>query len=227
MNTPTQNLLPSTKESQETTTLPKKSYMRLLFISLLTLVIIFSLLFLLELLWFALIPPQKLTEKESEDRIEQIKESLAAQVTDDSDNSDLLDFDQSDTVLFIPRLNLNLGVFTGDETTLEKGIWNRYPERTSDENIVLTGHRFTIGNNIFGYQRKSPLIHIEALEAGDSIFLISKDYESEYKVIEGFKIGPKDSWIEENGKVSRLTLYSCTLAGADDGRYVVRAELAK
>lgn len=136
-------------------------------------------------------------------------------------------FKKSNVNLFIPKIGLNLGILNGSERVLEEGIWDKYPERFLQEksNIVLSGHRFSIGLNPLGLERASPLLHADKLEKGDSIFLISANKTINYKIVDKFSVKKNGLWIMDNSTdKTMLTLYTCGDEGADGDRIVFRGE---
>lgn len=136
-------------------------------------------------------------------------------------------FKKSNVNLFIPKIGLNLGILNGSEKVLEEGIWDKYPERFLQEksNVVLSGHRFSIGLNPLGLERASPLLHADKLEKGDSIFLISANKTVNYKIVDKFSVKNNGLWIMDNSTdKTMLTLYTCGDEGADGDRIVFRGE---
>lgn len=152
--------------------------------------------------------------------------------TDEIDNNEVdseyevgTDFEVGVSYIEIPSIKLKLGVYTDTKNALEKGIRNVYPKRLISQNIVLTGHRFSIGLTKEGIKRGSPLYHIEKINKGDNIFYTLENKTYKYKVKEVSKVSSNDVYIESNNNNSMITLYSCSLLGEQFGRYVVKAYL--
>ena len=132
--------------------------------------------------------------------------------------------------LYIPKIDISLPYQTGNESVMEQGAWWRVPENGNPKdggNFVLSAHRFVMGLTPQQTLRKSPFYSIDKLRAGDELIV---DYEQQrytYIIEEIFEVKPDAIEIEERTNDSRLTLYSCTLGGANDGRNVFIARPKK
>ena len=129
--------------------------------------------------------------------------------------------------LYIPKININLPYSTGGETVMENGAWWRAPDSGNPKdggNFVLSAHRFIMGLTPQQTLRKSPFYNIDKLVVGDEITI---DYEGEryvYQISKIFAVKPEAIEIENRTDEPQLTLYSCTLGGASDGREVIIAK---
>lgn len=127
--------------------------------------------------------------------------------------------------LYIPSINVSVS-FATDASSLETGAWWRHPENGDPEtggNFVLAAHRLEIGWLPGETVRKSPFYNIGKLRLGDKITI---DYQKErynYTISRIFTVKPNAVEIERRTDTPQLTLYSCTLAGANDGREVIIA----
>lgn len=125
--------------------------------------------------------------------------------------------------LYIPKLNINLPYATGGAETMEHGAWWRRPENGNPKdggNVVLSAHRFIMGLTPQQTIRKSPFYNIDKLRIGDEIII---DYDGKrytYIISRLFDVKPDAVHIENRTETPQLTLYSCTLGGAADGRTV-------
>lgn len=132
--------------------------------------------------------------------------------------------------LYIPKIDINLPYAPGDETVMENGAWWRQPQNGNPEsggNFVLSAHRFIMGLTPQQTQRKSPFYNIDKMQVNDEFIV---DYEGKrytYVIREISKVKPDAIEIEKRTEEPRLTLYSCTLGGAADGREVFIATLKK
>lgn len=133
--------------------------------------------------------------------------------------------------LFIPQINVDVAIVNGDdESALEKGAWHRHPENgdpISGGNFVLSAHRFVMSMTPQGTAIKSPFYNIDKLNSGDRL---SVDYQSkryEYEITRKYVVKPTDTAIEARSAEPKMTLYSCTLGGEQDGRDVIEAKLVK
>lgn len=130
--------------------------------------------------------------------------------------------------LYIPRLSLNLQYKTGDDRVLNDGLWHRLPERGDPEhggNFILSGHRFEIGLTPGETKRRSPLYHLDKVQTGDYLYADFSGKRYQYEVMRRYRVEPNQTEIEATSDDAVMTLYTCTLKGAADGREVVKAVL--
>lgn len=129
--------------------------------------------------------------------------------------------------IYIPQINVDVAILTGGEEVLDKGAWHRKPEHgdpIKGGNFVLSAHRFVMGLTPQQTRAQSPFYNIDQLRVGDQIFI---DYEGErygYKIAEKKRVTPNQVEIEAPSDEPKLTLYSCTMGGAADGREVLIGE---
>ncbi len=130
--------------------------------------------------------------------------------------------------IFIPQINVDVAIVTGgDETVLDKGAWHRKPEQgdpIKGGNFVLSAHRFIMGLTPQQTRAKSPFYNIDKLQIGDQLFVDYKGERYGYKIAKKESVKPNQTEIENETENPQLTLYSCTLGGAADGRDVLIAE---
>ena len=128
--------------------------------------------------------------------------------------------------LYIPKIDINLPYAAGDETVMENGAWWRQPGNGNPAeggNFVLSAHRFIMGLTPQQTLRKSPFYNIDKLEIGDKITADYSGKRYEYTISKIFAVAPDAVEIEQRTDQPQLTLYSCTLGGASDGREVIIA----
>ena len=128
--------------------------------------------------------------------------------------------------LYIPKLDINLPYATGDESVMKNGAWWRMPENGNPKdggNFVLSAHRFIMGLTPMQTQRLSPFYNINKLVVGDDIIIDYLNKRYTYEITKIYAVKPDAISIEERTKSPQLTLYSCTLGGASDGRDVIIA----
>ncbi len=129
--------------------------------------------------------------------------------------------------LYIPKIDINLPYSTGGAETMESGAWWRMPENGNPKdggNFVLSAHRFIMGLTPEQTWRKSPFYSIDRLDVGDEIII---DYDGQrytYQISQKYAVTPTAVEIESRTDEPQLTLYSCTLGGASDGREVIIAK---
>lgn len=135
--------------------------------------------------------------------------------------------DQRDRIQ-IERINLEVPFFTGtDASTLEKGVWWRFPDRgspTTGGNFILSAHRFFLGYTPQGTREKSPFYRLNEVQPGDKIKVYYKDKWYEYEVTKNYAVDRTAVEIENQTEEAKMTLYTCSLAGEADGRVVVDAK---
>lgn len=132
--------------------------------------------------------------------------------------------------LYIPKIDINLPYSTGGAETMEHGAWWRKPENGNPKdggNFVLSAHRFIMGLTPQQTLRKSPFYNIDKLTVGDEIIIDYNGVRYNYVISERQSVKPDAVEIERRTDQPRLTLYSCTLGGANDGRDVIVAKLKK
>lgn len=125
--------------------------------------------------------------------------------------------------LYIPKININLPYNTGGAETMEHGAWWRKPENGNPAkggNFVLSAHRFIMGLTPEQTLRKSPFYNVDRLRNGDEIIIDYSGKRYIYTISDIFEVKPEDVHIENRTDKPQLTLYSCTLGGAQDGRNV-------
>lgn len=130
----------------------------------------------------------------------------------------------------ISKMNLEVPFFEGGADSLDKGAWHRYPERGNPNdggNFILSAHRFTIGLTPAETKLRSPFYRLGDLKVGDDMRVFYDHAWYEYQVTRLYSVNPDAVEIEAPSKDAKLTLYSCSLAGSADGRYVVEAHIKK
>ena len=129
--------------------------------------------------------------------------------------------------LYIPKIDINLPYAVGGPEVMEHGAWWRKPENGNPKdggNFVLSAHRFIMGMTPQQTLRKSPFYNINRLDIGDKIIVDYNGKRYEYLISEKRSIKPEAVEIEQRTAQPQLTLYSCTLGGANDGREVIIAK---
>lgn len=125
--------------------------------------------------------------------------------------------------LYIPKIDINLPYATGNAEVMESGAWWRKPENGNPRdggNFVLSAHRFVMGLTPMQTLRKSPFYNIDRLQQGDEITVDYNGKRYVYAITKIFEVKPDAVHIEDRTDQPQLTLYSCTLGGANDGRNV-------
>ena len=132
--------------------------------------------------------------------------------------------------LYIPKIDINLPYASGGAETMEHGAWWRKPENGNPKdggNFVLSAHRFIMGLTPQQTLRKSPFYNIDKLTVGDEMVVDYNGARYIYVISEKRSVKPEAIEIEQRTDQPQLTLYSCTLGGANDGRDVLIARLKK
>ena len=128
--------------------------------------------------------------------------------------------------LYIPTIDINLPYEQGNERVMEHGAWWRRPENGNPKdggNFILSAHRFIMGLTPEQTLRKSPFYNIDKLALGDEITIDYQGARYVYVISKIYAVKPNAVEIENRTDESQLTLYSCTLGGAADGREVIVA----
>lgn len=131
--------------------------------------------------------------------------------------------------IIIPKISADYRIFTGEDWALNLGVWHRFPDRGDPErggNFILSAHRFKLDWTPQKTRALSPFYHIDKLTVGDEIIIDFKGKRYTYKVTKIHQVAPTQVEIEAPTDEARMTLYSCTLKGAADGRLVVEATLS-
>jgi LPXTG-site transpeptidase (sortase) family protein len=130
--------------------------------------------------------------------------------------------------LFIPKINVDVAIVQGDSNAvLEQGAWHRQPQNgdpLKGGNFVLSAHRFNLGLTPQGTRAKSPFYNLHKLQIGDQLFVDYQGKRFGYAVVKKYAVKPSQTEIEGPSDTAKMTLYSCKLSGAADGRDVIEAE---
>lgn len=129
--------------------------------------------------------------------------------------------------LIIDEIQVNADIREGDASVLDKGMWHRLPDAGNPEkggNFILSGHRFKIAATPAQVKDASVLYDIDKLNVGGKIIVHWNGRKYNYTVTKRYKVKPDQIEIEQSNE-TRMTLYTCTMAGAYDGREVVEAKL--
>lgn len=133
---------------------------------------------------------------------------------------------QAGSRIVIPKLGINIAYDKG-ESALDKGAEWRSPTSGNPldgGNFVIAAHRFSIQLTPGGTIEKSPFYRIDTLENGDKIVVDYQGKRYGYEIIKEFSVKPAQIEIEAPTTDPILTLYSCSLHGADGDRYVLQAK---
>jgi LPXTG-site transpeptidase (sortase) family protein len=135
--------------------------------------------------------------------------------------------------IYIQKLGINVPVKAGDASVMKDSVWHRYPERgnpVTGGNFIVSAHRWHRGNTPAETIAQSPFYNADRLTNGDSIFVDWEGKRYKYEIDRTYEVEPDQVEIEapiNPGEEAKLTLYTCTLKGAADGRVVVEAKLAE
>lgn len=158
---------------------------------------------------------------------------LSGQLTDPKNNSTTKLLKKTENKitenrLYIPKIDINLPYASGGAETLEHGAWWRVPNNGNPKdggNFVLSAHRFIMGLTPQMTQRKSPFYNIDKMKVDDEMIVDYNGKRYTYIIRKIDRVKPDAVQIEERTETPQLTLYSCTLGGAADGREVLIATL--
>lgn len=129
----------------------------------------------------------------------------------------------------IAKIGLEVAIYTGESAeVLERGVWHRYPDRGNPReggNFILSAHRFSLGTTPKHTKEKSPFYNIEKLAVGDEMKVYFDKRWYTYKIRKIYTVKPDQISIEAPSDKAKLTLYTCSIKGAADGRVVLEAAL--
>lgn len=129
--------------------------------------------------------------------------------------------------LYIPQIGVDVAIVEGnDDSALRQGAWHRQPQYgnpAAGGNFILSAHRFQLGRTPQGTLKKSPFYAIDKLKPGHRLWVDYSNRRYEYIVSRRYAVKPSQVEIETRSSTPKLTLYSCTLRGAADGREVIEA----
>lgn len=131
-----------------------------------------------------------------------------------------------DKQVIIPKIGVNVEIKEGDQSVLKTGAWHRFPERGDPEkggNFIVSGHRFVMGYTPKATKEQSFFYNIDKLAIGDTILIDWQKQRYTYKITKVYSVKPNQVEIENPSKEAKLTLYTCTLNGSNDGRVVLEA----
>jgi LPXTG-site transpeptidase (sortase) family protein len=136
--------------------------------------------------------------------------------------------------LYIQKLGVNAPVKSGDASVMNNGgVWHRLPSLgnpVEGGNFILSAHRWQTGKTPAETIAQSPFYNMDQMVVGDSIFVDFEGKRYKYEIYEIYQIKPDQTEIEAPlaiGEDPKMTLYTCTLKGAADGRVVIQARLVK
>ncbi len=128
-----------------------------------------------------------------------------------------------DNRIIIPKLGINIAYGKGQQA-LDNGAEWRKPANGNPEdggNFVIAAHRFYLAPTPTETVRKSPFYHIDKMTVGDNIIIDYNGKRYGYRVAKILDVKPDQVEIEQPNGTDKLTLYSCSLGGARDGRIVL------
>ena len=130
--------------------------------------------------------------------------------------------------IFIPKVGIQAGIEQGDINILDKGLaWHRIPDQGNPikgGNMIITGHSFVWGYRPDEVKKKSIFYDLKNTKVGDEISVNWEGKQFKYRVSKLKTVKPNAIEIEDQTSEPQLTIYTCTLGGAADGRVVVIAK---
>lgn len=129
--------------------------------------------------------------------------------------------------IIIPKIGVNIHYAPGVES-LDRGAQWRYPERgdpIKGGNFIIAAHRLSIQPTPQGTVEKSPFYRVDKLAVDDQVLIDYSGKRYLYKIAKIFEVKPTQVEIEAPSEKPVLTMYTCSLGGASDGRVVLLAEL--
>ena len=130
--------------------------------------------------------------------------------------------------VFIPSVGIQANIEQGDINILDKGMaWHRLPEQgnpVKGGNMIITGHSFVWGYRPDEIKKKSIFYDLKNSKVGDEVVINWEGKQYKYKITKLKTVKPNAIEVEDQTSDPQLTIYTCTLGGAADGRVVVVAK---
>ena len=130
--------------------------------------------------------------------------------------------------VFIPSVGIQANIEQGDINILDKGMaWHRLPEQGNPikgGNMIITGHSFVWGYRPDEIKKKSIFYDLKNSKVGDEVVVNWEGKQYKYKITKLKTVKPNAIEVEDQTSDPQLTIYTCTLGGAADGRVVVVAK---
>lgn len=127
--------------------------------------------------------------------------------------------------IIIPKIDVDIPYGEG-EVALDRGAQWRYPDRGNPidgGNFIIAAHRFSLAATPQATLVKSPFYHVDKLVVGDEIIADYNGKRYGYTVEKIYDVKPTQVEIEAPSTTAKMTLYTCSLGGASDGRVVIEA----
>lgn len=131
-----------------------------------------------------------------------------------------------DSQIIIPEIGVNVAIASGNQTVLKTGAWHRFPERgdpVKGGNFIVSGHRFIMGWTPQRTKEQSYFYNLDKLDVDDTVLIDWNKTRYTYKITKKYTVKPNQIEIEAPSDEAKLTLYTCTLNGSNDGRVVFEA----
>src|SRR5437763_606379 len=107
-------------------------------------------------------------------------------------------------IIEIPKINISKAVVQGvgvEDLKKGPGHYPQTPMPGQKGNAAIAGHRTTYGH---------PFYDLDALKAGDDIFISTREGKFQYKVDHSMNVDPHDVAVLDSTTDNRLTLTTCT-----------------
>lgn len=132
--------------------------------------------------------------------------------------------------IYMPQINVDVPIVDingNEELALTKGAIHRAPQSGNPKdggNYVIAAHRFSMGITPAQTRQLSPFYHMDQMKVDDQIYVDYDGVRYAYKITEKKRVSASSIEIEYRTDKPRLTIYTCTLSGSNDGREVLFAE---
>lgn len=131
-------------------------------------------------------------------------------------------------VIFIPSVGIQADIAQGSVGLLDQGFaWHRLPEQGNPikgGNMIITGHSFVWGYKPDEVKKRSIFYDLKNSKVGDEVLINWSGKQYKYSITKIKTVKPSAIEIESQTNDPQLTIYTCTLGGAADGRVVVIAK---
>lgn len=128
--------------------------------------------------------------------------------------------------LFIPQLNVDLPIVSGDQSALRDGAWQRDNDGDLEKGIVMTlrAIKFSLGSDPWKTREASPFYNLHKLQLDDEIYVDQHGKRFAFRVKKMHQQPPAEISAPEDKKKSKLVLYPVDERGEFAGGVVVEAE---
>ena len=128
-----------------------------------------------------------------------------------------------DRQLIIPSIGVNAAIISGTINSLHGNQVLQRQGSPSDGNFVLAGHSFVFGYAPRLVKQSSVLYNLGDIKAGAEVVVYWDHHPHQYRISRVYQVSRYQTSIEQPSQETKLTIYTCTMAGSDGPRIVAEA----